>query len=294
MPSARLGPGGILASGGVLSADNVSALVMERDGALSFCAKLSLTNDSCATASDRLWTTATSGNPGATARMAEYGVLEVLPASAERGDDRLWQSHTMAACGCTMSSRNCAWLDVQLNGNVVMHKGAEGAGGTVVWQTKTHVLPADAKSVLHFVVDDLRPQMNVAYGQAHMVTPTFDALAREGLTFDAAYCNIAVCAPSRNSFMSGLRPDVTGIYNFANHIREAGQPRIVTMPQQFKEAGYTTLGGGKTFHYNSPPPTCSLSLPFAPPHTPSPTALNASPTAPLPTPSLACPSAAVL
>ena len=53
--------------------------------------------------------------------------------------------------------------------------------------------------------------------------------------------------------MSGLRPDVTGIFNFANHIREPGQPQIVTTPQQFRDWGYTTLGGGKTFHYNLPP-----------------------------------------
>jgi hypothetical protein len=53
--------------------------------------------------------------------------------------------------------------------------------------------------------------------------------------------------------MSGLRPDVTGIFNFYNHIREPGQPPIVTTPQQFKNAGWVVLGGGKTFHYNVPP-----------------------------------------
>ena len=53
--------------------------------------------------------------------------------------------------------------------------------------------------------------------------------------------------------MSGLRPDVTAIFNFYNHIREAGQPPIVTTPQQFREAGWIVLGGGKTFHYNVPP-----------------------------------------
>ena len=86
-----------------------------------------------------------------------------------------------------------------------------------------------------------------------MITPAFDRLASEGLVFDRAYCNIAVCAPSRNSFMSGIRPDVTGIFNFANHIREPGQLPITTIPQAFKKAGYTTLGGGKTFHYTLPP-----------------------------------------
>ena len=80
--------------------------------------------------------------------------------------------------------------------------------------------------------------------QKEVITPNFDRIAREGLVFDYAYCNIAVCAPSRNSFMSGLRPDATGIFNFNNHIREPGQPNIVTMPQQFRNLGYTTLGGG--------------------------------------------------
>jgi hypothetical protein len=77
---------------------------------------------------------------------------------------------------------------------------------------------------------------------------------RIGAAFPStAYTGIAVCAPSRNSFMSGLRPDVTGIFNFYNHIREPGQPPIVTTPQQFKNAGWVVLGGGKTFHYNVPP-----------------------------------------
>ena len=98
-----------------------------------------------------------------------------------------------------------------------------------------------------------RPEMNLAYKQSQMHTPAFDRLAANGLTFDHAYCQIAVCAPSRGSFMSGLRPDATAIFNFVNHIREPGQPKIVTTPQQFKQQGYTVLGGGKTFHYDRPP-----------------------------------------
>mgnify|MGYP000049769157 CR=1 FL=1 len=142
---------------------------------------------------------------------------------------------------------------MQLDGNVVMHQGTQEQSGKVVWSTGTSILPADAKNVLHIIVDDLRPAMKEAYKQDYMITPAFDRLAREGMVFDKAYCNIAVCAPSRNSFMSGIRPDVTGIFNFNNHIREPGQPNIITTPQQFRNAGYTTLGGGKTFHINLPP-----------------------------------------
>jgi arylsulfatase A-like enzyme len=87
---------------------------------------------------------------------------------------------------------------MQQDGNCVMRKGTPGAALGVIWSTDTHLVPVGAKNVLHFVIDDLRPEMNVAYGQTHMVTPAFDRLAREGLTFDNAYCQIAVCAPSRN------------------------------------------------------------------------------------------------
>ena len=53
--------------------------------------------------------------------------------------------------------------------------------------------------------------------------------------------------------MSGIRPDMTGIFNFANHIRDPGFNSIVSMPQQFKKWNYTVLGGGKTYHYDHPP-----------------------------------------
>ena len=53
--------------------------------------------------------------------------------------------------------------------------------------------------------------------------------------------------------MSGIRPDASGIFNFHNHIRDAGQPKITTLPGQFLKHNYTVLGGGKTFHFDHPP-----------------------------------------
>ena len=46
-------------------------------------------------------------------------------------------------------------------------------------------------------------------------------MASSGTVFDNAYCNVAVCSPSRMSFLSGRRPTTTNIYNFVNHIRQA-------------------------------------------------------------------------
>ena len=109
------------------------------------------------------------------------------------------------------------------------------------------------KNVLHIIVDDLRPVLNKAYRADYMVTPSFDKLAAQSLVFSRAFCQIAVCAPSRSSFMSGVRPDITAIFNFANNIRDPGLGHITTLPGQFLAQNYTVLGGGKTYHYDHPP-----------------------------------------
>ena len=103
-------------------------------------------------------------------------------------------------------------------------------------------------NILHLVVDDLRPQLG-CYEQAMMKTPNIDELARTGLQFSFAYTNFAFCAPSRNSFMSGRRPDRTRALNFLSTFRMApGGEDWVTMPQLFKNAGYFTSSAGKVYH----------------------------------------------
>lgn len=62
------------------------------------------------------------------------------------------------------------------------------------------------RGVLHIIADDLRSELG-AYGLPNRTTPHIDALAASGTTFLAAYAQIAVCGPSRNSFMTGRRPD---------------------------------------------------------------------------------------
>jgi arylsulfatase A-like enzyme len=86
--------------------------------------------------------------------------------------------------------------------------------------------PKDAKNVLYLVLDDLRPQLG-AYGQKQTHTPNLNAFAMTATVFDNAYCNIAVCSPSRNSFLSGRWPRSSHIYNFINHVRQADCPSVV-------------------------------------------------------------------
>src|SRR5688572_21768893 len=101
-------------------------------------------------------------------------------------------------------------------------------------------------NVLFIAVDDLRPQLG-CYGDPLAKTPNLDALAARGLLFNRAYCQQAVCSPSRTSLLTGRRPDTTRIYNLEDHFRDT-IPDVVTLPQHFKENGYHAQAFGKIYH----------------------------------------------
>lgn len=111
---------------------------------------------------------------------------------------------------------------------------------------------ADRPNILFIAVDDLRPSMG-CYGDTLAVTPQMDRLAREGMVFNRAYCQVAVCNPSRASLMTGLRPDKLGVWTLPIHFREA-MPDAVTMPQWFCKFGYTAVSHGKIYHNPTPDP----------------------------------------
>jgi arylsulfatase A-like enzyme len=102
-------------------------------------------------------------------------------------------------------------------------------------------------NVLFVVVDDLRPQLG-CYDKPWIFSPNMDQLARDGLLFERAYCQQAVCAPSRASVLSGCRPDTTGIYGLRTPLRTA-MPDVLTLPQHFKNYGYETVSIGKVYHH---------------------------------------------
>ena len=112
-------------------------------------------------------------------------------------------------------------------------------------------------NILFIPVDDLRPELG-AYGDEFIITPNIDRLAEQGLTFTRAYCQQAVCNPSRASLLTGLRPDSIQVWDLKTNFRKY-VPNVVTLPQYFKEHGYTTIGLGKVFH-NNDPDTISWSL----------------------------------
>ncbi len=110
----------------------------------------------------------------------------------------------------------------------------------------THAAEAKKYNVLFFAVDDLRPEFG-AYGSKIVKSPNLDALAVKGLTFQRAYCQQAVCSPSRSSLLTGTRPDTTKVWDLETHFRTA-IPNTITLPQHFKNNGYFVQGMGKLFH----------------------------------------------
>ena len=101
-------------------------------------------------------------------------------------------------------------------------------------------------NVLLICVDDLKPTLG-SYGDPFAKTPNVDRLAKRGVLFESAYCNQAVCSPSRNSLMTSLRPQTLGIYDLPTNFRKAA-PDAVTVAQHFQLHGYRTEALGKIMH----------------------------------------------
>lgn len=101
-------------------------------------------------------------------------------------------------------------------------------------------------NVLFIAIDDMKPWIS-PYGDKLAHTPAMDELARRGVTFDNAYCQVALSGPTRSSILTGLNPDHTGVWWLMGAFRN-NNPDIVTMPQALKNNGYETVGVGKIFH----------------------------------------------
>ncbi|MAW39539.1 MAG: sulfatase [Kiritimatiellaceae bacterium] len=107
---------------------------------------------------------------------------------------------------------------------------------------------AKKKHVLFIAVDDMKPLVN-SYGYEEVLTPNMDKLANAGTVFSNAHCQQALCGPSRVSMLSGFYPDTIGIYGMGGGRYKFRNmyPDMVTLPQHFRNNGYTTIGTGKIF-----------------------------------------------
>lgn len=124
--------------------------------------------------------------------------------------------------------------------------------GSVPGHFATAAPPQDKRNILFIAVDDLRPELG-CYGKSQIHSPNLDKLAAAGVLFERAYCQQAVCSPTRTSLLTGMRPDTTRVYDLVTHFRDH-IPNVVTLPQLFKNNGYHTEGISKIYHggYDDP------------------------------------------
>lgn len=105
------------------------------------------------------------------------------------------------------------------------------------------------KNILFIAVDDLKPILG-CYGDNVVISPNIDELAQRGTVFLNNHCQQAICAPSRASLLTGLRPDKTKVWDLKTIMRDF-VPDILTMPEHFKNNGYETVAVGKLFDSRS-------------------------------------------
>ena len=153
-------------------------------------------------------------------------------------------------------------MDVMISRRVFLQQFAGAAVGIAgvasISSATSSAAPTKRRlNILFIAVDDLRPQLG-CYGDTMVKSPNIDRLASQGTVFTRAYCQQALCSPSRISLLSGRYPATTRIFTIGPALRET-MPDIVALPQHFKNNGYFTRSMGKVYHVGiDDPPSWSV------------------------------------
>ncbi len=118
-----------------------------------------------------------------------------------------------------------------------------GSGKTALVKTSK-----DKPDVLFIALDDMNDWTTLFDEDNPIQTPNLKRLAARGTFFSKAYCVVPACNPSRTAILTGFAPTTSGVYY--NKVDWQHQlPDAVTLPQHFRDSGYTAIGGGKIFHH---------------------------------------------
>uniref|UniRef100_A0A182QHX5 Sulfatase N-terminal domain-containing protein n=1 Tax=Anopheles farauti TaxID=69004 RepID=A0A182QHX5_9DIPT len=117
----------------------------------------------------------------------------------------------------------------------------------IIFLNGAHPQTVERPNVLLIILDDFRPAIKYGYGDGNAITPNIDRIVQKGYFFENAFAQQALCAPSRNSMLTGRRPDTVRLYDFYSYWRDVAG-NYTTLPQYFKQHGYRTHSVGKVFH----------------------------------------------
>mgnify|MGYP005840329339 CR=1 FL=1 len=100
-------------------------------------------------------------------------------------------------------------------------------------------MPSD---ILVLMTDQHRADWVGAYGAAQVRTPTLDALASEGVCFTNCITSSPLCMPARASFLTGMYPHNTGMWDNVGQVRDTESTYLHPLRAQ----GYRTCHVGKS------------------------------------------------
>jgi arylsulfatase A-like enzyme len=110
-------------------------------------------------------------------------------------------------------------------------------------------LPDTSKmNVLFVIIEDCYAGVWGSYGNTICQTPNMDRFTQTAVRFDRAYVQAIACNPSRTSFLSGLRPMTSGVWNNSQVMSERLPAGTRTLPELLKRQGFHTAVIGKFFH----------------------------------------------
>lgn len=109
---------------------------------------------------------------------------------------------------------------------------------------------AAPKNILLICVDDLRPELK-SFGAEYIHSPNIDKLSASGRAFTRHYVNAPSCGPSRYTLLTGQYgpPHNGALFARADQIAKQAEAVPPSMPEWFRQNGYTTVSVGKVSHY---------------------------------------------
>ncbi|UCD49487.1 MAG: sulfatase [Phycisphaerales bacterium] len=102
-------------------------------------------------------------------------------------------------------------------------------------------------NVLCINIDDMPANVLGCYGHTIVQTPHMDRFSRTAMRFARCYCQVPIGYPSRSSFLTGLRPETTGIYDDTDPLDQRLPAETRSLPELLGQYGIYTVNIGNVF-----------------------------------------------